>query len=95
MTHVVSSTQPRTSRSMNAALEVGATVTAACLSLLMVLVPAGLVLLVVAIVPGIPQDVGARLFPLLAAALAIYACCFAVGLIMLSAGRAARRHGHA
>lgn len=84
----------RTQRSTSTALEVGATITAACLSLLMVLVPAAAVLLVVSIFPGIPDDVADRLRPLLLAGLTVYACCFVAGLALLSLGRAARHHRH-
>ncbi|PWJ26786.1 hypothetical protein ATK17_2964 [Branchiibius hedensis] len=90
MTRVVS----HPARTANAALELGATITAACLSLLMVLVPAGVVLGVVSIFPGIPADVAERLRPLLFAGLAVYACVFAVGLALLIVGRAARHHRH-
>lgn len=85
---------PHPARSSNAALEIGATITAACLSLLMVLVPAGVVLLIVAITPGISPDVADRMRPLLVGGLAVYACCFAAGVALLSLGRAARHGRH-
>lgn len=91
MAHVVS--DPVKTRGVaGAALEVGATITAACVSLLVVLIPAAAVTAGLALIITVPEELKRRLTPLLLAASVAYLLTFAVGLLLLRIGRAARHH---
>lgn len=74
------------------ALEAGATITAACVSLLMVLIPVAALTAGLAIFVDVPADLKRRLTPVLGLALVVYVVIFAVGVLLLRVGRAARHH---
>lgn len=74
------------------ALEAGATITAACVSLLVVLIPVAALTAGLAIFVDVPTDLKRRLMPVLLLALAVYVLAFAAGVLLLRMGRAARHH---
>lgn len=89
MAHIV--TEPaRTRGASGAALEVGATITAACVSLLVVLIPTAVILAAITLAIEVPHDVQARVVPLLIAAAVIYALVFVAGIALLAFGRSHR-----
>lgn len=89
MAHIVS--EPAKMRGASgAALEVGATITAACVSLLVLLIPAAVILAAISLAIDVPRDLQDRVAPLLVAGLAIYALTFIAGILLLAFGRSHR-----
>lgn len=89
MAHIVSE-PAKTRGASGAALEVGATITAACVSLLVVLIPAAVIVVAVTLAIDVPRDLQERIAPLLLAGLAIYALTFVAGVLLLAFGRSQR-----
>lgn len=80
----------KTRGASGAALEVGATITAACVSLLVLLVPAVAILAAISVVIDVPQTLQDRIAPLLLAGLAGYVLTFIAGILLLAFGRSHR-----
>lgn len=89
MAHIVSE-PAKTRGASGAALEVGATITAACVSLLVVLIPAAVIVVAVTLAIDVPRDLQERIAPLLLAGLTIYALTFIAGVLLLAFGRSHR-----
>lgn len=89
MAHIISE-PARTRGASGAALEIGATITAACVSLLVVLIPTAVVLAAVTLAIDVPRDLQERVAPLLLTGLAIYALAFVAGILLLAFGRSHR-----
>lgn len=89
MAHIIGE-PAKTRGASGAALEVGATITAACVSLLVVLIPAAVLLAAVTLAIDVPRDLQQRIAPLLLVGLAIYALAFVAGVLLLAFGRSHR-----